>query len=299
MVFGGLPLVVEEISNAEYIFPYFSAEISWPFSRLQRISHIFSPCVWFAIVVVLFFVTVSSWCLAKQSNDIRSYTTMSSTLYNIWAVTVGVPVTGMPRGLRFRLLFFVFVLYSFAINTVFQTFLTRVLVDPRYENQLTSLDEILNSGMEFCYDESVNTFFTLSQYLRHKEVVERAEICSSKKVCIDRIRETGNFAFFAPVWAVQNYTNIINDHNTFRVLNSDDLEFIFVTTYGQKGSVFLELLNEFVSLYIESGVFHRMVRDSVYMSKATRNTVDVSDGYFVFTLSHLRIAFISSSLVTV
>ena len=64
-------------------------------------------------------------------------------------------MTGMPRTLRFRL-FFVSVLYCFAINTVFKTFLTSFLVDPGYENQLTSLDKILDSGIEFGHDEYDN-----------------------------------------------------------------------------------------------------------------------------------------------
>jgi len=92
MVFGSFPHLREEISNAEATFPYYSMKLSWfvpcpkPLSRLQRIYHIFSPSVWVAIVIVLFLVTVTSCCLAKQSNDIRSYTTMSSALYNIWSV---------------------------------------------------------------------------------------------------------------------------------------------------------------------------------------------------------------------
>jgi hypothetical protein len=297
MVFGQITLLVEEISNAEHIFPYFSLKYNWfvpcpkPFSRLERISHIFSPSVWVTIVVVLFHITVASWCLAKQSNDIRSYTTMSSALYNIWAVTVGVSVAGMPRGLRLRLLFVVFVWYCSAISIVFQTFLTSFLVDPGYDNQLTSLDEILDSGVEFGYTEILNILLGVSSILRYNEVVERAEICSTYKDCIGRIRETGNFATFAPVWFVQNYTNIINDHNTVCLLNDDDYNFSFITTYVQKGSLFLESLNKFVSLYIESGMFHRMVRDSVYMSMSTHKTIDVSGEYFVFTLNHLRIAF--------
>jgi hypothetical protein len=105
------------------------------------------------------------------------------------------------------------------------------------------------------------------------------------------MRETGNFATFAAVWFVEHYTNAINDHSTVCFLNGDDNHFIFITSYLQNGSFFLESLNKFLSRYIESGMFHRKVKDSVYMSKSTRNTVDVSDGYFVFSLNHLRIAF--------
>jgi Ca2+/Na+ antiporter len=114
MLFGGLQLV-EESGNIELTFPHLLVEYSWfvpcpkLFSRLQRNFYIFSSYVWISVVVVLFLVTVVSWCLAKQSNDIRSYANMSSALYNIWAVTVGASVTETPRSLRLKLFFVVFV----------------------------------------------------------------------------------------------------------------------------------------------------------------------------------------------
>jgi hypothetical protein len=123
---------------------------------------------------------------------------MSSALYNIWSVTVGVSVNGKPRSSRLKLLFVVF-LYCFAISTDFQAFLTSVLVDPGYENQLTSLDEILDSGTEFVFDNTWEIFFHVSSDWRHKELVARADIFSTFEVCIDRIRETGNFVLFSPV----------------------------------------------------------------------------------------------------
>jgi hypothetical protein len=297
IVFGSLPIVPDDVSNVEHTFPYFALKISWfvpcpkPLSRLQSISHIFSPSVWVAIVVFLFLVTVASWCLAKQSNDIRAYTTILSALYNIWAVTVGVSVTGKPRSLKLRLLFFVFVLYCSAISTVFQTFLTSFLVDPGHDKQLTSLDDILQSGIAFGYQESVGSLLELSSDLRHKVVVERGEICSTYAVCIDRIRKSGNFATYAPVWEVQNYTYVVKDQSTVCLLNDDDYDIIFITTYLQKGSFFLESGNKFITHYIESGMADKKVRDSVYLSRPIHNTTDVSEGYFVFTLSHLRIAF--------
>ena len=83
----------------------------------------------------------------------------------------------------------------------------------------------------------------------------------------------------------------MNDHSTVCVLNDDNYKSFFVTTYVQKGSFFLESLNKFFAYYIESGMIHRKVRDRVNKSSPIRNNTDVSDGYFVFTLSHLRIAF--------
>jgi hypothetical protein len=63
-------------------------------------------------------------------------------------------------------------------------------------------------------------------------------------VCLDRILETGNFATFAPMLVVQNYTYIMNDHNTLCLLNDDDYEFIFLTTYVLKGNYFFLIIKQ-------------------------------------------------------
>jgi hypothetical protein len=165
------------------------------------------------------------------------------------------------------------------------------LVDPGYENQLTSLDDILDSGIEFGYVEFYNMIFSLSSDLRHKEIYERAKLFSKTEECIDRIRETGNFAAFAPIWFAQFYTNMTNDHGSVCLLNEDDYILFFITTYTQKGSFFLESLNKYITLSLESGMIARTTRESVFVPKPIRDNMDVSDGYFVFTLSHLRIAF--------
>jgi hypothetical protein len=156
---------------------------------------------------------------------------------------------------------------------------------------LTTLDEILDSGIEFGYEEFEKIISSLSSDLRHKEVVERGEVCWPLVVCIDRMRERGNFAIFALMWRVQHYLNSINDHSTVCLLNDDDYEFIFVTTYVQKGSFFLALLNKYITLSIESGMIAKTARDSVYVPKHTLSTINESDGYFVFSFSHLLIAF--------
>jgi len=83
------------------------------------------------------------------------------------------------------------------------------------------MDEILDSEIGFDYEEMERIISGLSSDLRQKEVVERAERCWPLELCLDRIRETGNFATFALKWRVQNYTNIINDHSTICLLNDD------------------------------------------------------------------------------
>ena len=133
--------------------------------------------------------------------------------------------------------------------------------------------------------------FGISSDLRHNEVVARGKICDSEGACIDKICETGDFATFVAEWVVQNYTRAVNDHSTVCPLNDEDYTFYFISTYVQNGSFFLHSLNKFVTLSIKPGIFDKSFGESVYVTRSTRSTTDVSDGYLVLAFSHLRIAF--------
>jgi hypothetical protein len=153
------------------------------------------------------------------------------------------------------------------------------------------LEEILDSGIEYGFSYFENITFDITSDLKHKEVALRGQQCSSEWECLNRIHETGNFAGFFPTGFAYNLTISINDDSTVCPLNDDDYVLGFLTTYVQKGSFFLESLKKFITLSIESGMADRVLRKSVYVTRPTRKRMDASDGYFVFTLSHFRIAF--------
>jgi hypothetical protein len=295
--YGGIPLVEELAEYAEPSSPYYVLRYSWfvpcpkPFSRLQRISHIFSISVWVAMLVALFLVAVTCWLLAKRTYDSRAYRTFSSALYNTWAVIVGVSVTEMPRSSRLKLTLLVLVWYCFAMSTVFQAFFTSFLVDPGYQEQLTSLEELLESGMKFGYRHEYAKFYEESSDWRHKELLARREECSPEHICLRRIRETSDYATLAEEWYVQNFTNGMTDHSAFCPLNDADYFFVFLSVYAQKGSFLLEFFNRMVTFATESGISAKADKDRRVTNKRGSGEADSLGEYFVFTLSHLRIAF--------
>jgi hypothetical protein len=295
--FGGLPLLQEPAKHADVSLPYFVLKLNWfvpcrkPFSRLQRISHIFSVSVWVFMVIVLLLITVTFWWLAKRTNDSRSYTSVSSSLYNSWAVIVGVSVTEKPRSFRLKLMLLVFVWYCFAISTVFQTLFTSFLIDPGYQKQLTTLEEILESGIEFGYILEHNVHYNESTDWRHKEIRAKRKEFSSEQACVERIRDTGNFATLCQEWYVQNYTNYINDHSFVCPLNDYDTMYVFLSFYLPKGSFLLEFINRFVTFVTESGLIVKLTRDTFSPNKDVDKSWETFGDYFVFTVSHLRLAF--------
>jgi hypothetical protein len=155
IAFGAIPLFKDAADLADPSFPYYESKYEWyvpcpkPFSRLKAISHIFSLPVWVALVTSVFVIAVVSWSLARRSLESHAYTTASTVLYNVWAVVMGVSVTEMPRTSHLRVVIFPWIWYCFAVSTVFQTFFTSYLVDPGLQKQITSIEELLESGIEF------------------------------------------------------------------------------------------------------------------------------------------------------
>jgi hypothetical protein len=177
------------------------------------------------------------------------------------------------------------------MSTVFQTFFTSFLVDPGYQEQLTTLEGLLESGIKFGFTYDTDIFYAESSDWRHKEILERREECQLPKKCLDRIRERGDFAILVQDWFVQNYTNKINNHNFICPLNDDDSILVFLSLYVRKGSFLLEIINKLVRIATESGMALKTVRDRIITNRDISFSADIFGEYFVFTLNHLRIAF--------
>jgi hypothetical protein len=177
------------------------------------------------------------------------------------------------------------------MSTVFQAFFTSYLVDPGYQKQLTTLEEILESGIDFGFRPDYDMFYGNSSDWRHKELLSTREECSPEQKCIRRIRETGNFASFSGTWVLQHHTDYISDHSFICPLNDEDTFPVFVSLYVPKGSFLLEFINRLVSLATESGMIVKVDRDDMYENKDVADSGKIFGDYFVFTLIHLQIAF--------
>jgi hypothetical protein len=62
----------------------------------------------------------------------------------------------MPRAPSLRSLFFAWVCFSLAFNTVFQAFLTTFLIDSGYKTPIQDMDELFTSGIKLAYPPEYN-----------------------------------------------------------------------------------------------------------------------------------------------
>jgi hypothetical protein len=297
ILYGGIPLILDIAKAADVTVPFFETKLAWyvpcgkPYSRIQRISQIFSMYLWFALFVTIIFVAAVIWCLANRSLEIRVYTDISSILYNIWAIVLGVSVTAMPRTFRLRTIIFPWICYCFAVSSVFQTFFTSYLVDPGLQQQISSIDELLDSGMQLGFRADIEHYYKGSNRRRNQELLKRRGGCSSTADCVRRIIRTRNFATIAESWYVHKVLS--KTHNREYVCPMNDFEIfpIYLVVCLSKGHMFLDALNKITFSLVEAGIIVHVSKQQRVYNDIEIKREDNDEAYFVFEIVHLRMVF--------
>jgi hypothetical protein len=140
----------------DYTNSYYMMNIRWyvPCSlknpRWSSIFRILSVELWLVLIISIVIVAVSTTLVARYSctSEWQVYKTVTSSMTNVWAVILGVPVLTMPRTPSLRSLFLAWVCFSVAFSTVFQAFLTSYLIDSGYQTPIQNMDELFASGIK-------------------------------------------------------------------------------------------------------------------------------------------------------
>ena len=152
-----------DYSSSHYIITYrWYVPCSDKYSRWSSIFRICSLELWIVLIISIVIVaTISITLVGRYSctSELQSYKTLSSSMTNVWAVMLGVPVSTMPRTLSLRSLFLAWVYFSLAFSTVFQAFLTTFLTASGYITPIRNMDELLASGIKLAYLSRYNSIF--------------------------------------------------------------------------------------------------------------------------------------------
>jgi hypothetical protein len=120
--------------------------------------------------------------------------------------------------------------------------------------------------------------------------------CRDFKKCVDRITDTGNFALFEDSRKVNKYLASAKKRNKVCVMNYYDVDPQRMVNIFAKGTHISEQFNKYVTRMQESGEIAKYERDLWIISSYFDDKEDTSQQYFVFSISHLLIAFYALSI---
>jgi hypothetical protein len=273
-------------------------------SRIGIMSRIFSYQVWIVSFLSFCMTVILIWFLSKNFSvnnrqECVKYKKISGCITNLWAVTLGVSVPQKPRTKFVRILFALFVVHSYAMNTVYQIFFTSFLVDPGTARQILSLEELLESGIEYGYVAHWDFTFNTSDDMTHRKIMLGRSNCTDRLYCFGRVDVLGDFAYFDSDEAKNMYLS--KEKNGRLCAIEDGYVVLKFAMYLEKGSYFKDHINYALSIISEQGFSRKLeskkYNNDWYNSKTNKTLMPAEDEtgfnktYFSFSTSHLAFAF--------
>ena len=189
-------------------------------------------------------------------------------------------------------------IYSLAVSTVFQTFVSSFLVDPGLEKQISSVDDILDSGFRYGMPKTFENFLMYLPKRQMSAMINHTESCATVADCAKKVAEEGNFATILASVTVEYL-------NTYQTLDKTGAGLLFMLQDTRlwtnfqvfvlpKGSGLLKPFNKFMTAAQESGLVAYFWKDILRTSELKSGSIRIHtplDDYRVFTLTYLQSAF--------
>jgi hypothetical protein len=297
---GALHYHASTVGNVETTIPYLYVTASWYIpcpnqaSRWTSIYKIFSFHVWASFGAAAILAVILMWLLAKYETQLhfresQNYMTIMYCIYNVCAVLTGVSVPQKPISLSLRIFFTAWVWYSIAMTTVFQAYFIGHLINPGFEESITTLNELIQSGLEYGYPgDGDHVTFSDPQY----EIIRKnRKVCKSLYSCLQRVIQSKDFATIFDSFH-EEYLRTMLFFRNIQVPLCTLQENIFtfrLTMYMAKGNPLLHKFNKIITRIFEAGLERKWMNNFVSSSKLDDNPIDDNDTNFLeFATSELK-----------
>jgi hypothetical protein len=312
VTFGAYPLHELVYPYADPTVSYIDSYMNWyvpcgkPVPRMEKITEIFKASVWLMLALIFFLSVVVIWLGARSAEtyglkESPSYMTICNSTQNIWAIFIGMAARDMPRTAKLRSYFCLFVWYCFIISTLFQTYLTSFLVDPGVKERIRTLNELFQSDLVYHYDKENDGYLKFSFPLYYSRVNLQREECESTEHCLYDFLRTQTFTVIGHSFNVDYTISVINNPELCTL--DDAIYKLSFAMHFVKGSHFVDKFSDILHGILQGGLIGKWRNDLTtnYKFLSASNHSDIfpnfadfnhDDGdYFVFSVSHLQLAF--------
>ena len=306
IAFSGLSINLDRFIYFDVTKVYYFSGLLWivpcpgPLERVTSISRVFSASLWLLTLFVIilsagFMYSVSTW-LPKFIKEADHYRTISNCFYNVWATFLGISVPKMPVTDHLKFFFAMLVWYSLAMSTVFQAFLTSCLIEPEFQKQITSLKDLIESGIEYGYYPGIDVLLSNTSDWGFTEILSNRIPCYTNS-CVTRAIGKKDFATIGDAMYVE-YMKAYAAHDSYGRSTvcsfKQECKVRLVAMYLEKGSFLTEDINRVINVAIEAGLnifWWNNILDTL-RNKAVRDEGHhLMDDYTVLLLEHLEGAF--------
>ena len=304
IAFGNLGFYIYLQSFLDTTNPYYITNIRWyvlcsvKYPRWSSVFRILSVELWLVLIISIVIAAIPTTLVGRHSctSEWQGYKTLTSSLINVLAVILGVSVSTMPRSPSLRWLFLAWVCFSVAFSTVFQAFLTTILIDSGYNTLIQNMDELLASCIKLAYPLEHSTLVDKSENKEESEAKRNHMQYPSFCICVNWARYQKNVSILLADMVAEEY----NDLGYFNGENAEPLvcrlEDGVVHTFGLTmvmfhGDPLMRRVTEIIDGVVAAGLFsywNSMRKHSIKLLSRKIALVHPLDGYYSFNLYHMQ-----------
>ncbi|PSN31214.1 Ionotropic receptor 324 [Blattella germanica] len=281
--------------NWKKTYPFIFEKLTWfvpsgsKIPRWQSLWRAFSPLLWFLILLTFTCGTFTIWLLHNSTGESIFSVFMSSVLTHL-----GIGVRDRYKGFVATLFFTIWLYYCLLINTVYQSELFLLLVNPGNFPAIQTLTELEESHliMERILSLSDNKSQWVEILKQYNQCENHPVIECYKKVAIDRTHAILDFGLYVNLALCMTDELLDEFRNPKLVPLKEHVGTLYVSLLVRRMSgLLLGLLDNTIQKFISAGIFD--LCSSVFLDEFRRHFIDrYFIERFVFSLNHLQGAFI-------
>lgn len=302
ITFASLLRKLEDHLVFDVTINYFTDRFTWFVARAKSyprwlgMVRVFDPLTWLVVFVVIILTSIFmrflfSFQIVKHNEVSPNYWKFSLCLSSMWAVFLGEGVPIMPSSLPLQTFFLSMIMYSLAVNTIFQTFFTSYVVNPGLLHQVSNVDELVESDLIYAF------YYVLDEFLNEdflQKLKPRVQ-CEPFK-CLDYVATDDNYATFCGrallAYIVDALVKQEGKHEIY-AFHDDSFQLNSVMLLP-KGSHLLDRINVVMTHTVEAGLPNQFLKNILDARKIEAGTLaleDLSDEYCPLSLNHLQGSF--------
>jgi hypothetical protein len=276
-----------------------------PNPRQGNFIKVFTWSLWLVLSITCLLTALVMFWIYK-----RSYkpTTVSECFLTVWSVTLGLSVPQLPRTCRPRVFLLMLVFYSLAISTVFQALFTAFLVEPGFQKQ--ALQDMVYSGTKCLF-----ALFDAASWCHNETICFRCSPCNDTLTCFGNFLESSNYAVLANELNMEVMLPYLSKNYLVCSTTDKPVHVIYAMLVSKRSSA-ISIINNKILRMIEVGIINKLKTESVihirhiirtqrhnflaelkspnleaWLDEKAPSSYKSESEYFIFTLSHLKVAF--------
>jgi hypothetical protein len=279
---------------------YHSDRFTWvvarakPYPRWLGMGRVFTSSAWLTVLISVVIVGLLMKFLSKSKyySESNSKWDTAKCVLTVWAAFLGAGVPEMSRLNTMRIMFLSWVMFSFAMNTVFQASFTSYEVDPGLQHQIDDVEELLQTPIIYAFSSPLDRFFTEDAL---KRLTPRIR-CDPTK-CIEYIATVYNATTFTSRSLLGYHREeLLKMENRHEVhpFREDSFQLNAVMLM-QKGSPLLLYVNEIIARIFEAGLSNYWIEAIMEERRVKAGNLalrSLEETYVKLSTSHLQGAFI-------